>query len=202
MPRVLSLSEAGLGEGLEAIRAVLRADGVLGIPTDTLYGLAVDPFSEKAVSRVFDLKGRDQSKALPVLVADLDSLTRLGAELDPRLLARLRDVWPAPLTVVVPVRAPFAATGGAVTVAARVPDHAGLRAILSAVGPVTATSANRSGRPAARSAAEVAQTFGDEIELLVDGGPSGSARASTLVDGTVWPPRILREGSFVFLAND
>ena len=202
MPEILSLSRAGEAEGLDTIRRLLKRGGVLGIPTDTVYGLATDPFSEKGVSRIFDLKGREGGKALPVLVTSSAHLPLLGVDADPRVLARLEEIWPAPLTAVLHVREPFAATGGRHTVAVRVPDHFDLQMLLLAAGPLTATSANRSGEPPARSAAEVVRIFGDDLDLVIDGGPSKTSLSSTLVDGTEWPPRTLREGPLVFVTSN
>lgn len=201
MPQILALALAREAEGLRTIRRLLKNGGVLGIPTDTVYGLAADPFSETGIERILDLKGREGGKALPVLVPSSAHLALLGVEADPRVLARLEEIWPAPLTAVLPVREPFAATGGGRTVAVRVPRHLDLQRLLLLAGPLTATSANRSGAPPAGSAGDVARIFGDGLDLVVDGGPSGTSLPSTLVDGTLWPPRILREGPIAFVAS-
>jgi len=186
---------------IEAIQASLARGEVLGIPTDTRYGLAADPFSEAGVARVFELKGRPASKAMPVVVADLDQLERLGARLGTRHRERLRTIWPAPLTVIVPVERDFPASGGR-TVAVRVPDHEGLRDLLLRVGPLTATSANPSGQEPAASAAEVEAYFGSRLAFVLDGGPSPDRAVSTLVDLSGASPRLVRSGPFAWSVTD
>lgn len=186
---------------VESIRTALKRGRVLAIPTDTTYGLAADPFSEAGVQRIHQLKGRSSSKALPVLIAGTHELDRLGVVVSPELRARLERIWPAPLTMVLEVRAPFAATGGALSVAVRVPDHEGLRALITAVGPLTATSANPSGAPSATSAEETARLFGDGLAFVLDGGPSSSTLPSTLVEGREDPPRVLRIGLYEWNAS-
>lgn len=197
MTRVLSLSEALSGAGLEAVRALRARGGVLGIPTDTLYGLAADPLSAAGCAAVYEMKGRPAGKAMPVLVAAVGQLGALGVTADPALLERLSRLWPAPLTVVLPLASGIPASAGAPTLAVRIPAHAALRELLRAAGPLTATSANPSGSPPAASAAEVERYF-PGLDLVLDGGPSTESRPSTLVDATGTPPRLLREGSFPY----
>ena len=186
---------------VEAIQASLARGEVLGIPTDTRYGLAADPFSETGVSRVFELKGRPASKAMPVVVADLDQVVRLGARLEARHRERLLAIWPAPLTVIVPVERPFPACGGS-TVAVRVPDHEGLRELLRRVGPLTATSANPGGQEPAASADQVEAYFASRLSFLLDGGPSPDRGVSTLVDLSSASPRLVRSGPFQWSPTD
>jgi len=194
----------GLAEAVRKsaeIRTLVSRGGVLGIPTDTRYGLATDPFSARGVARIDELKGRPKEKALPVLVADAVDLARLGVVADRELLARLSSIWPERLTVVLAVADPFAATAGKRSVAVRIPKDEALRELLRAVGPLTATSANRSGEAPAGSADEVERVFGPELDLVVDGGLSPERAVSTLVDATTVPPRVLREGPFVWPAS-
>lgn len=183
------------------VREALARGEVLGIPTDTTYGLAADPFSRAGVSRVFELKGRSASKALPILIGEMEQLERLGASLEPALRRKLAAIWPAPLTVVVAVRKGFAATSGEDSAAIRLPAHAALRDLLVRVGPLTATSANRTGSPAATSAAEVDALFGGRLALILDGGPSETSEASTLLDLRELPPRLLRKGPYAWVVS-
>ncbi|MFH1177643.1 MAG: L-threonylcarbamoyladenylate synthase [Acidobacteriota bacterium] len=177
-----------------AVREVLRQHGVVGFPTETFYGLGADPSDPIALERVHALKRRAADKALPVVGASLDQLESLVL-LQPGVRELLAAVWPAPLTVVLPARG--ALSGGATSLAVRVPDHGLLRSLLARVGPLTATSANRAGeRPLAR-AAEVAALLGPELALLLDGGKSAGDAPSTLVDLTVQPPKLLRQGGFL-----
>ena len=160
---------AHLPVAVAAVREALARHGVIALPTETFYGLAVDPRDAAAVARVFALKGREAGKALLVVAASVAQVGEL-ADLDASRAAALAGAWPAPLTVVLPVRRPLAAVGG--TVAVRVPEHALLRSLLARVGPLTATSANRSGAPPATTAGEVAAALADEVDLLLDGGPT------------------------------
>ena len=178
--------------------AVLKSGGLVVYPSDTVYGLAAAASDERAAARAFVVKGRDVEKALSLLLADAADLEHLCAEVP--LLARvLADrYWPGPLTLVLRRSPDFhsAALGGGDTVAVRVPDHPFLRELIRALGePITGTSANRSGRPACRSAQETERELGDAVELIIDGGPSGIGPESTVVDLTSGLPLILREGA-------
>ena len=185
-------------EEVAGLRDVLARGGVAAVPTETFYALAADPASEKGVSRVFEIKGRDDGKPLSVLVSSRDDLARLGVEAAPGLLDRLFDIWPAPLTVVLPLRAPIAASRGARTLAVRVPALKTVRRLLALTGPLTGTSANRSGRPPISDPDEVARELGADLDLLVDGGKTPGGAPSTIVDATLDPPRMLRAGAYAW----
>lgn len=185
LPRDLPASVA-------AVRAVQAEHGIVALPTETSYGLAVDPRDREAVGRVFELKGRDTEKALLVVAGSLTQLDSLVRWPDP-WRSRLEAVWPAPLTVILPVREDLAAAGGA-TLAVRLPAHTLLRSLLLRVGPLTATSANRSGEPPLTTARAVAAELGEDLALLLDGGPTPGGAASTLLDVSGARPRLLRPG--------
>jgi L-threonylcarbamoyladenylate synthase len=180
------------------VREVLAHGGVAAVPTETFYALAADPASEKGVSRVFEIKGRDDGKPLLVLVSSRGDLARLGIEAAPRLLDRFFGIWPAPLTVVLPLRRPIAASRGSRTLAIRVPAGEAVRRLLDRVGPLTGTSANRSGQPPISDPDELARELGDDLELLVDGGATPGGAPSTIVDATLEPPRVLRAGAYAW----
>ena len=181
---------------LVALRGTLASGGVAAIPTETYYGLAVDPTSERGVARVFEIKGRDDGKPLLVLFSDRGQLSGLSVDSnDPRLDPFFR-LWPAPLTVVVPIRRAIAASRGGATLAIRIPARQDVRDLLRAVGPLTGTSANRSGEPPSNDPDEVEASLGEGIDVLVDGGRAPGGRPSTIVDATVEPPRVLRAGAF------
>ncbi len=180
------------------MRALLRHGGVLAVPTETFYALAADPFETGAVERIFEIKGRPEDEPLPVLFARRSDLERLGVEADSKTLDRYFEIWPAPLTVVVPIRAPIAASRGRRTIAVRLPASKKLRDLLSLVGPLTGTSANRSGEEPLFSPVTVESEFRREIDLLVDGGKTPGGKPSTLVDATREPPVILRRGAFLW----
>lgn len=176
----------------------LGRGGVAAIPTETFYGLAADPRSPEGVERILALKGRDAAKALLVLFAKRAQLEDLGVAAPPATLARFFGLWPAPLTVVLPLRAPIPASLGRPNLGVRMPAHAPLRRLLERIGPVTATSANRSGAEPCVDPDEVARLFPAELDVLVDGGRTPGGLPSTVVDATFDPPRRLREGAFLW----
>ena len=194
---VLTQDEA-LQDQIRNAAGTLRNGGVVAIPTDTLYGLAACAFDLQAVRRVFRLKGRPRGMALPLLLADVDDLSTCSVDV-PQVARDLADrFWPGALTLVLRKAdaIPGVVSGGLDTIALRVPDHQVPRAIVRELGaPITGTSANRSGNAGLTIADDVQKEFGDEIDLLVDGGDDPSGDASTVLDLTVEPPLILREGS-------
>jgi L-threonylcarbamoyladenylate synthase len=179
----------------EAVR-VLRAGGIVAYPTDTLYGLAVDPMNESAVGALFALKGRGGDQAIPLIATDVAQAASVAVI--PPLVWRLANrFWPGPLTVVVrsTVAWPAGVAAADGTIALRVPDHPVARALARGFArPITATSANRSGEPAAVSAADVLAALGDGVAIVVDGGPCAGGPPSTVVDVTGTAPRLVRAG--------
>ncbi|MGD1148619.1 MAG: L-threonylcarbamoyladenylate synthase [Thermoanaerobaculaceae bacterium] len=176
-----------------AVRSAVAGHGVTAIPTETFYGLAVDPRDNEAVGRVFDLKGRPVEKALLVVGASLAQLERLVV-VPPDWRSRLEAAWPAPVTVVLPACSRLAAGGAGRTLAVRVPSNDLLRALLEVVGPLTATSANRSGGAPLVSADDVADLLGHGLAVLLDGGDTPGGAPSSLLDLAVDPPRLVRAG--------
>ncbi|HKD16504.1 MAG TPA: L-threonylcarbamoyladenylate synthase [Thermoanaerobaculia bacterium] len=188
-----------LARGSAALRELVqdvRAGSVLAIPTESSYGLAVDPRNGTAVRRVFALKGREEVKPLLVVVANRGQLEDLGVAAPGETLDRFFTFWPAPLTITLPLRAPLPASSGAAALAVRVPAHPPLRDLLEATGPLTATSLNRSGAAPCDDPDEAERAFGLEVDVLVDGGRTPGGPPSTLLDATVDPPRVLRAGAF------
>ena len=183
-------------EKLAELAALLRGGGVAAIPTDTFYALAADPRSAEGVRRVFEAKGRGERKPLLVLFADVSQLDTLGVAASAADLQPYFDAWPAPLTVVVPLRAPLPASVGQPNLGVRVPAHEPLQRLLARLGPLTGTSANPSGQRARVDPAEIAELFEKDIDVLVDGGWAPGGLPSTLVDATVDPPRLLRAGAW------
>ena len=165
MVRVLKAeAEGSLAEAI----AVLRAGGLVAYPSDTVYGLGTAASDERAVARVFAAKGRLSEKALSLLLADVEDMPPLCADVPPAAKLLAERFWPGPLTLVLR-RAPAfqsAALGGGDNVALRVPDHLFLRELIRALGePITGTSANRSGRPSCRTAREVRRQLGSAVDL-------------------------------------
>lgn len=187
----------------EAIR-VLAAGGIVAIPTDTVYGIAVALETRNGIERLYAAKQRPPDKAIALLLADAAQAREIG-ELTPAAEALAGAFWPGGMTFVVPRRGdrplPAALTGGALapgaipTVGLRVPDHDAPRALARALGPLPTTSANRSGEPECRDADEIEARLGDAIDLILDGGPAAGGPASTVVDVTGDAPRVLREGA-------
>ena len=186
-------------EIIEAAAAALSRGEVVGLPTETVYGVAADASNPDALERLFALKGRPESVPLPLAVADPSWVSRWAATDDPRVTLLASRWWPGPLTLVLPATdgvSPIV-TGGRPTVAIRIPDQPLTRAILERFGKsVALTSANRHGAAEAWSAAEVRAAFPDGLALVVDGGPASFGQPSTIValppDG---PAQILRDGA-------
>jgi L-threonylcarbamoyladenylate synthase len=178
----------------QALRAVSRG-AVIGIPTDTVYGIGADANLPGAARRIFEAKGRPESVALPVLIAEPEEARSL-AELDERALLLIGRHWPGPLTLVLPrARGVHLDLGGdPSTVGLRCPDHATARAILRRTGPLAVTSANRHGEPPAHTAEEVRALLGPSIEVVVDGGPCEGA-SSTVISLVTSEPAVLRVGA-------
>jgi len=179
---------------------VLRRGGIVAYPTDTLYGLAVDPRRADAVVRLFAAKGRGASAAMPLIAASLDQAQEAAVFGVPELQLA-RAFWPGPLTIVLPARSGLAAAvlGGGTTVALRVPAHAVARALAAAFGfSITATSANRSGHPPAATGAGVAAAFDtamDLLDVLLDAGAVTGGPPSTIVEMAESGPRLVRAGA-------
>jgi L-threonylcarbamoyladenylate synthase len=181
----------------EAI-ALLRAGGIVAVPTDTVYGIAADLALPDAIERLFAAKQRPPDKAVAVLLADAGQASELG-EVSPAAAVLALRFWPGGLTLVLPVRPqarlPRILAGGAPTIGVRVPDHATPRAIAAVLGPLPTTSANRSGEPDARDAREIHERLGGSLAMVIDGGPIHGGPGSTVVDCTLEWPSILREGA-------
>jgi L-threonylcarbamoyladenylate synthase len=178
---------------------VLRAGGIVAYPTDTFYGLAVDPRNAAAVARLYDVKGRKSDAAIPLVAASVEQAQRAGI-FDARIAALAAAFWPGPLTIVMPARASIARrlVGAGATIAIRVPAQAVAQAVAEQLGfAITSTSANRSGAPPAATAGEVVSAFGDadEVDLLLDAGPSAGGLPSTIVEIADDGPRLIRAGA-------
>jgi L-threonylcarbamoyladenylate synthase len=180
----------------EAI-AALRDGDVIVFPTETLYGLGADALNSRAVEQVFQLKGRDPLNPIPVLVADQRMLYHLVADI-PTLAQKLMDqYWPGPLTLILPGRKDIPtpllnATGG---VGVRLSSEPIATQLVRALGrPLTATSANPSGRAPARTLQEANKYFADRVQIFVDGGTLTSKRGSTVVEVMADRIKVIREG--------
>ena len=184
----------------QAVRA-LRNGGVVALPTDTLYGLGADVFSQSAVEAIFAIKERPSGLALPVLVDDWDQLEKVAGNIPNAARALAERFWPGPLTLVVKKAAQVSdrVTAGAPTVAVRMPDHPVPRTIARLLGgPITGTSANISGRPDPRDLDELRAQIGHKVDYVVTVGPPPVGAASTIVDITGETPALIRQGAIPF----
>jgi L-threonylcarbamoyladenylate synthase len=198
MRRVFVDPSAPQSDAIQEAATWIGTGGVIALPTDTLYGLAADPFNAASVGRVFEVKGRSADQALPLIAADAVQVREhLGglAAIASRLAERY---WPGPLTLVVPAPPGVAraVTGGTGRVGVRVPANDVARAVCARLGrPITATSANLSGEPATAEPDEVERALGDRIDLLLDAGRTPGGVPSTIVDVTQARPQLVRLGA-------
>lgn len=202
MARVFSSADSGeLLEGMRLARTEIRAGRPIVIPTDTVYGIAADAFSPEAVAALLAAKGRGRQSPPPVLISGMETLGALAETVHPLVDELARTFWPGGLTIIVratpSLQWDLGDTHG--TVALRCPDNALARELLTEIGPMAVSSANKTGHPAATTAAEADAALGDDVAVIIDGGEAGGT-ASTIVDATALDKdagavRIVREGA-------
>ena len=175
---------------------IIRSGGVIAFRTDTFYGLGVDPFNRDAIVRVRELKGREADRPILLLVSDESEVDRFVEQSEFfKLIAKAH--WPAPLTLIGFARpeVPIELTAGTKSLGVRLPDDNDVRSLVRACGgALTATSANVSGQPPARTAKEVEKYFPSGIDLIIDGGEVTATQPSTVLDVVGPEPRLIREG--------
>ena len=186
-----------LEEGLAAAVRAVREDELVVLPTDTVYGIGADAFAPEAVANLLAAKGRGREMPPPVLVADVATLDALAVGIEPWVRSLVERYWPGALTVVLrqqpSLQWDLGDTRG--TVAVRMPSDETALALLARTGPLAVTSANLTGLPAATDADAAVAMLGDAVEVVLDGGPTESDVASTILDCTGDRPRVLREGA-------
>ena len=197
MTRRWQINEAPSTLQLNEIARILAGGAVVLMPTDTIYGLHALALDEQAVARVAEIKGREETKPFIVLASSLDQLKPLGISADDHVLAALASIWPAPLTAILPLHAPIAASRGTSSLAVRIPALDWLRELIERTGPLVSTSANRSGEPAVSDPSFFARDLQDRLGAIVDGGTRGG-EPSAIVDLTSAEPHFLREGQHSF----
>ena len=183
---------------LEEAAGILRAGGLVVIPTDTVYGVAGNAYLPEAVERIYHVKERPKDKAIPLLLADSEQVQDVASDIPPEACRLMEAFWPGGLTIILPKspRLPDVVTAGGATVALRMPDHPFVLALIRALGaPLAVTSANVSGHPPATTAREALHELGGRVALMVDGGMCSGGVPSTVLDLTVSPPWVLREGA-------
>ena len=177
---------------------IVSAGGVIAFRTDTFYGLGADPFNVAAVSKIRELKGREENKPILLLLSEASVGDRFIADRSEAFEEVARKFWPGPLTIVgvAVANLPPEITAGTGTVGVRVPADEGVRDLVRTCGgALTATSANPSGSEPARSAKDVFDYFGDKIDFILDGGEVITTEPSTVLDVTTSPPRVIRQGA-------
>ena len=182
---------------IESAAEILRNGGLVGIPTETVYGLGADGLNPEAVSRIFTAKGRPQDNPLILHIPEVGWLERYCQNVPREAYALAEAFWPGPMTIVLPRKnvVPDIVTAGLDTVGMRCPAHSLCREIISAAGvPVAAPSGNTSGRPSPTTAQHMLEDMDGKIEAIVDGGPCQVGVESTIIDLTCQPPRLLRPG--------
>ena len=196
MAAIASYSTSTLERLARRVKAVTQRGEVVAIPTETYYGLGVDPFNPKAVDRLLALKDREAGKPILVLIGSLDQLSSLVQEVPSAASSLIEAFWPGPLTIVFPARPslPTSLTAGTGNVGVRLSSCRPLCELLERVGPLTGTSANRTGAPPAQTPEVVQETLRDEVELIVDCGPTPGGLPSTVVEA-LGSLRLIREGA-------
>jgi tRNA threonylcarbamoyl adenosine modification protein (Sua5/YciO/YrdC/YwlC family) len=188
--------------GMREARGAISRGELVVMPTDTVYGIAADAFDATAVQRLLDAKGRGRSSPPPVLVPTLATLDALAHTVPDAVLVLTRELWPGPLTIVLPAQPSLVwdlgETNG--TVALRMPDQRIALELLADTGPLAVSSANRTGRPPATTAQQAVDELGESVAVYLDAGPTPGATPSTILDATALaagtgPLTILRLGA-------
>jgi L-threonylcarbamoyladenylate synthase len=195
--RILKIDPKDMEKAIAEAAAVIKAGGVVAYPTETYYGLGADALDERAVRKVFRAKNRPPDKPLPVILSDTEQIGRYTSFLSPEALKTIKELMPGPITVVFYAsdELPPILTAGTRKVAIRVPKAVYPTRLAALVGgPITASSANLSGAPGLTDPEEVARAFPQTIDLVLDGGTTPGGPATTLLDVTVNPPVLLRQG--------
>ncbi len=181
----------------EAVDIILGG-GMIAFPTDTTYGLGVNPFDDKAVSRVFELKQRDSNKPLIILINDKQQIEQLAVDVSTVARRLIEQFWPGPLTMIFKTSAEIASfrIGASSKIGIRLPKSPIAQKLirLSKI-PITASSANPSGQPSSLSAKQVINYFNKKVDLVIDGGQAGDKQESTVLDVSTTPPRVIRAGA-------
>lgn len=193
---IFDCREAAGDDAVTAAAEAISAGALVVIPTDTVYGIAADAFSPAAVQRLLAAKGRGRDMPPPVLVGAPATLEALVDAVPAWLRATIEEFWPGPLSVICRQQPSLTWDLGDTrgTVAVRMPDDPVALAVLRRTGPLAVSSANRSGEAAATTIEAAQEMLGDAVDVYLDGGESGLAVPSTILDATALPPRVVREG--------
>jgi L-threonylcarbamoyladenylate synthase len=183
---------------IDKVARLLKKGGIIGYPTETVYGIGCNAFNAQAVDRIYSLKHRDLSKAMILIAADIVQISELVETIPEAAEKLIENFWPGPLTIIFETssRLKEFAFGRSKTVAIRIPSCAICLELIKQAGfPIVSTSANRANESAATTAEQVQAAFGEQLDVIIDGGPTPASLTSTLVDITRSPARIVREGA-------
>ncbi|MGQ0810569.1 MAG: L-threonylcarbamoyladenylate synthase [Nitrospiraceae bacterium] len=195
MARMLRCDVDCQDDVIHAATQVVADSGIIAFPTESFYGLGVNPMDAQAVARLCSIKSRPSGKPILVLIGDPGQLSSLISQIPPAARVLMEQLWPGPLTIIFPASnlLPGMLTGDTGTIGIRLTAHPLTAAVLRRVGPLTGTSANRSGEPPGQTPEEVQAQLGSEIDLILDGGRSPGGVPSTVIDARS-PVRFIREG--------
>lgn len=185
---------------LQGAQAIRRGE-LVAFPTETVYGLGADAFNERAVERVFEVKGRPKNNPLPVQIASVEDVSSLAVEISDVAKRLMEHFWPGPLTLVLRAspRVSKLITAGTGNIGVRISNHPVALALIKEAGtPIVAPSANTSGEPPQTTAEQVLTYLEGKIELVIDAGPTEIQVSSTVLDVTETPPRVIRAGSITW----
>jgi L-threonylcarbamoyladenylate synthase len=176
---------------------VLGKGGIIGYPTETVYGLGADAYNDEALEKLFNIKGREVGKPISILIGNMDMLGEVTARVPPLVMDLIRGHWPGPLTIIFEASKTCSSilTGDSGKIGVRISPNRIAQKLLEAFKrPLTSTSANFSGMSSLFDPHEVYRAFRGRIDLILDGGKTGGEAVSTVIDVTVSPPRVVREG--------
>ena len=196
MATVLPLNSLPSPQLIHQVAQCLQNGGVLAVPTDSFYALSVSPFNEMALERLMHIKGERSHKPFPVLVGDPSQLDQLTDDIPDVARTLMENFWPGLLTLILKARSTLSPilTAGQGTVGIRQPNDPRVCELMTHIGPLTGTSANRSGQPPAQSAEDVMEQLGSMVDWVLDGGPSPGGQPSTVLQ--LQPElRIIRQGA-------
>ena len=195
--RLLKIDERNFREVIQEAAQVIHGGGVVAVPTESFYGLAVHALDEKAIERLFAVKRRREDNPVLILIPSKEGLSSYVTEVYKKDRKLMERFWPGGLTMVFfagPIL-PRSLTAGTGKIGVRLSSHPVPTELARAVGaPITGTSANRSGQPPCSTAEEVMEALGEDIDLILDGGKTAGGKGSTVLDVTTDPPVVVREG--------
>jgi L-threonylcarbamoyladenylate synthase len=195
--RLLKIDERNFREVIQEAAQVIHEGGVVAVPTESFYGLAVHALDEKAIERLFAVKRRREDNPVLILIPSKEGLSSYVTEASEKTWKLMEHFWPGGLTMVFFAGSilPRSLTAGTGKIGVRLSSHPVPTELARAVGaPITGTSANRSGRPSCSTAEKVMEALGEDIDLILDGGKTPGGKGSTVLDVTIDPPVVLREG--------